>query len=118
MGINQNEQVLSEGRWMEEFLFSEGNGNISREKATVSNNQDLAAGTVVQLSGSELVAATGLVDTDGNIITQVVGVLSKAVDTTAAGPNGNVDATDQVYIARDAEVVEALLTLPAGATER
>lgn len=103
-------QSITEGRHMEEFLFSEGNGNISRETATVSGGQGvLPAGQVVQFTGGELVAITGADNTEGDIITAAAGVLSAEVDTTGG------DVTDCVYIARDAEVTLALLALPADA---
>lgn len=106
-------QSINEGRYMEEFLFSEGNGNISRETITVASGQNLAAGTPFQLSGGKAVVATGAVNTAGAIITAVEGVISKAVDATGG------DVLDVPYIARNAEVVEALLAgLPGGTTQK
>lgn len=106
-------QYFTEGNHPEEFLFSEGNGNISREKGTVSGGQGvLKAGQVLQITGGELVAITGTVNTAGDIVTPAAGVLSYDVDTTGG------DVLNVPYIARDAEVVSVKLTLPGGTTQK
>lgn len=100
-------QSLSEPRYMEEFLFSEGNGSISREVITVASGQNLKAGQPFQLSSGKAIACTGTVNTAGGIVTHVAGILSKAVDASASG--ANADVLNCAYIARDAEVVDALI---------
>lgn len=106
-------QSITEGNYAEEFLFSEGNGNISREVGVVSSGQGvLPAGQVVQLSGTELVAITGTVNTAGAIVTPAKGILCVEVDTTAG------DVANVPYIARDAEVVLTKITLPGGTTQK
>lgn len=98
--------ALTEARHTAEFILSEANGQRSRENGTLDTG-DLAAGTVVQLSGSKLVAFTGLLATDGTPDVAAAGILIGAADATSA---------DQAvsYLARDAEVNVNLLTYPAG----
>ncbi|RWQ12348.1 head decoration protein [Mesorhizobium sp.] len=93
-----------------EFLQSEANGFLSRDAATVLSGQNLVAGQVVELSGGKLIACSGLLDTAADLITDVVGIMFAAVDATAG------DVADCVYIARDAEVKDDLITYPTETT--
>ena len=93
------------------FIASEANGFRSRATATVLSGQNLKAGEVVQKDGADkLIAADGLLDTALDVQTEVAGVMFAAVDASAA------DVTGAVYIARDAEVVDADLTYPTETT--
>lgn len=103
----QNPHTFTEPNHAEEFLFSEGNGAISREVITVASGQKLLAGQPFQLSAGKAIAATGTVNTAGNIVTPVAGVLSFDVDASASG--ANADVPNNAYIARNAEVVDALI---------
>jgi hypothetical protein len=102
--------VLTETRHAGEYIKSEANGDRSRETGTVASGQDLAAGEVVMLSGGELVAHDGLLDTQGDVITPAVGIMFDAVDATGGAVTG------AVYTARDSEVVAAALTFPTETT--
>ncbi len=92
------------------FIVSEANGFRSRETATVLSGQTLVAGEVVQLSGTKLIAASGSLDSADDVSTAVVGIMHAAVDASSA------DVDNAVYIARDAEVVDADLTYPDEST--
>lgn len=94
--------ALSEGRNAAEFIISEANGHRSRETATVKSGETLAAGEVVMLDGTELVAY------DGETGSTAIGVMIGAVDATGG-------ATKGAYIARDAEVNGDCLTVAANA---
>lgn len=98
---------FTEPNHMEEFLFSEGNGDISREVITVASGQNLKAGQPFQLSGGKAVACTGTVNTAGAIVTPVAGILSKDCNASASG--ANADVPNVPYIARHAVVVDALI---------
>lgn len=91
--------VLTEGRHAGEFLISEANGQRSRETATVASGQDLPAGAIVEFLNGELIGFTG--DTGA----VAAGVLWDAVDASGG------DVTGAVYIARDAEVNEAKVSV-------
>ncbi len=88
------------------FIVSEANGFRSREAKTVLSGQNLVAGEVVQLSGTKLITADGSLDTADDVVTAVVGIMHAAVDASSA------DVENAVYIARDAEVVDADITYP------
>ena len=88
------------------FIASEANGERSREVATVKSGENLVVGEVVQLSGGKLIAADGALDSAGDVVTAVVGIMFDAVDASSA------DVENAVYIARDAEVVDADITYP------
>ncbi len=91
------------------FILNEGNGDISRENGTVKSGEDLAAGTVVMLSGAELVAHDGLLDTAGDVITEAVGVLIEKVDASSS-------AIAAAYIARYCTVNNNVMTYPTEST--
>ncbi len=96
----------TEGRHAAEFLVSEANGLRSRSTATVETPANVKAGEVVELSGTKLIAFTGLADTAGDLITEAAGVMYDAIDATAA------DVADAVFIERDAEVNGFDMTFP------
>jgi len=109
--------ILTESRHPGEFIASEANGTLSREVGILKNNQALTDGTVLEKDVTgDLVAATGDLDTNDEVVNEVVGILVGNHDTTANGPDGNVDKPGVVYIARDAEVKDALLVYPAEST--
>ncbi|RWB85929.1 MAG: head decoration protein [Mesorhizobium sp.] len=93
-----------------EFLQSEANGFLSRESATVASGQVLKAGQVVEISAGKLIAASGSLNTAGDVVTEVEGILFQAVDASGG------DVADCVYIARDAEVKDDLITYPTEST--
>lgn len=84
--------VKTEGRHAGEFILSEANGQRSREVGTVASGQVLKAGTVLELSGGNLVTYAG------STSSEAVGVLFDNVDATDGAVAG------AVYIARDAEL--------------
>ena len=102
--------VFTEAAHTGEFILSEANGNRSRENGTLASGQDLAAGTVVQDNGSgKLIACDGTLNTAGDLVTAVAGILLAAGDATG----GDLAVA---YIARDAEVNDNLLTYPTEST--
>lgn len=101
---------LTEGRHAAEFIVSEANGHRSRSTATVASGEVLVAGQAVQLSGGKLVAADGVLDSAGAVVTAVAGIMFDGVDATAG------DVEDAVYISRDAEVNQNEVTYPTETT--
>ncbi len=99
----------TEGAHPAEFLISEQNGQLSRSKIVVLSGQDLAAGTIVQLSGGKAIAADGAADTPGDLLVQAAGVLFAAVDASLADADG-------VLIDFGAEVKDSELTFPTETT--
>jgi hypothetical protein len=102
--LNQAEQTSNSM----EFVKSHANGEKSFEKVTVISGQVQRAGTVmgrITASGKFTILAPAA--GDGSQV--VAGVLCYDVDATGA---------DQIatIMARDGEVVEALLTFPGGIT--
>ena len=105
----------NEGLHAGAFIVSEANGQRSRETATVKKGEKLNAGHVVQDDGTgKLIAADGLLNTAGDLITEVKGVLHAPNDASATGEDA--DIIGATYIARDAEVVDADLTYPTEST--
>lgn len=102
----------TEGQHTGEFLVSEANGTRSREAGTLVTRSDLYEdGTLLMASGNNLVALAADTDTEGGVDPdKVVGILYGNYDASA----GNVKCA---YIARDAEVKDALLTYPQESTE-
>ena len=88
--------TLTEAVHAAEFMISEANPYRSREKATVASGQNLRAGQIVQLSGTELVAYD-------NTGAAAKGILWSAVDAS----DGAV--ANCTYLARDAEVNRSAL---------
>lgn len=107
--------VLTEGKHDFEFVSSEANGTRSRKTGTVEAGQNLAAGQLIQLSSTKLVAKDANTNTAGSALTTAVeGIILVNVDATSNGPNGAVDHTGIPYLVRDAEVNQAELTFPSG----
>jgi hypothetical protein len=102
--------VFTETEHAGESIVSEANGKRSREVATVESGQVLVAGEVVQFSAGKLIAADGLLNTAGDVITAVAGVMFDNVDASAG------DVTEAVYIARDAEINDSETTYPTETT--
>jgi len=93
------------------FIVTEANGFRSRGVCTVLTGLTLKAGQVVQDNGAgKKVAFTGLVDSNGDVITQAAGILFDAVDSTGG------DVAGAVIVDNDAEVRLADLTYPAETT--
>lgn len=92
------------------FLEAEAPGTLSRETGTVKSGEVLKAGQLVMLSGTELVAHDGALDTDGNLVTAVEGIMFDAVDASGGA------VANSVYIARLAEVKDVSLTYPTETT--
>ena len=89
-----------------EFIASEANGTRSRETGTVLSGEVLSAGEIVQKNADDKwISVVGALDSDG-LGGFDVGVSFRAVDATAG------DVTGAVFITRDAELVDALLTYP------
>lgn len=107
MNPNANPIRKTEGVHAEEFLFSEGEGSISRDTGTLTSGLKLKAGQPVSLTGGKFVASTGAVNTAGAIINPVVGILVHDTDASATG--ANADITGVAIISRLAEVVGATL---------
>lgn len=106
--------TLSEGKHAAEFLVSEANKTRSRKTGTVTSGQKLVAGEVVMLSGGKLVTHDGSLNTAGDVITAVEGIMWEAYDASATGTNA--DIPNAVYLARDAEVNGEELTYPTEST--
>jgi hypothetical protein len=92
-----------------EFIMSEASRSRSRENGILITGQNLAVGTVVELSGAKLTALTGALNTAGDLVTAAVGILIYAADATDAD-------VPVAYIARDAEVNQKLLVFPTEST--
>lgn len=95
--------VYTEGKHTGEFILSEGNGTISREKVTIAAAAGaMVPGTVLgKITASGKYVAYNNANVDGSEV--AAGVLY------AAAPDLAVDQ-EAVAVARDAEVNEALLT--------
>jgi hypothetical protein len=82
------------------------------ETATVKSGQNLKAGHVVEADGDgKLIACSGILDSDGALVTDVKGILHAAVDASDG------DVTGKVYLARLATVKDDVLTYPAESSE-
>ncbi len=96
--------TLTQGIQTGEFLLSEANGMLSREKVTVTiaGAVALPSGTVlgkITATGKYVAWATGLGDTVG-------GVASAVLYNPLPGTNGDIKAT---VFARDCEVIGTML---------
>lgn len=102
--------VLTEGQHAGEFLVSEAPGTYSREAGTVASGQNLVDGQVVKLSSGKLIAAAG---------TNVAGVGSETLEGVVIGDHDASDGDLKLvpYIARAAEVKDALLTKYTGGAD-
>lgn len=106
--------VFTESQRAGEFIKSQGNGDISREVATLASGQKVVDGTIMVFSATKLVAAAATdVTSDG--VTELAGIVIGNWDASATGTNADILRVP--YIARDAEVVGALLTYPEETTE-
>jgi len=99
----------TEGAHAAEFLVSESNGALSRNKIVVLSGQDLVAGEIVLLSAGKAIAADGAADTAGDLLVQAAGILYDNVDATGGDEDG-------VLIDFGAEVSDAELTFPTETT--
>jgi len=88
----------------------EANPDISRETGTVASGQNLVAGQLVMLSGGNLVTHDGALNTAGDVVTAVEGVMFEAVDATAGAVAG------AVYTKRLAVLKDDDLTYPTETT--
>jgi hypothetical protein len=107
----------TEGKHPFEFLISEGNGDRSREVGTVEAAQNLAAGTIIVMSGGKLIAMLGTLNTDLTLAENVEGVVLNNVNASATGHFGEADWPGQPYIKRAAEVNGGDLTYPVETTD-
>jgi hypothetical protein len=88
--------ALTEGTHAGEFIVTEANGHMSREKITVVSGQDLAAGAVLgKITASGKYTAVAPAASDGS--ESAAGILYEAVDASGGDESG-------VAILRDAEV--------------
>ena len=93
------------------YLGSVADPQLAFETGTVKSGQNLAAGTVIELDETgDIIACSGVIDSDGVLATDVVGILHAAVDASASG--ANADVPGQVYLARHATVKDDVLTYP------
>ncbi len=109
----------TEGRHAGEFLISEmpgggPGGGLSRESKTVAKGQNLVAGEIIMLSGGKIVAHDGLLDTAGDVVTPVEGILWDKIDASSTGEDA--DVLNQAYIERLAEVADGDLAFPTETT--
>ena len=95
--------VKNEGQRAGEFIVSEGNGAISREKGTLASGQNVVDGQAVKLSGGKLVAATGSHHTDGSSDEAIAGLV--------IGSHNVMADTPVAYVARMAEVKASAIKL-------
>lgn len=93
------------------FIISEGNGQVSRDTATVKSGENLKAGQVVQWDGTKLVAFDAVVDSVDALVAEAAGIMFDAVDATDG------DVANAVIINFGAEVRLADLTYPAETTD-
>ena len=101
----------TEARRSAEFIISEANFKRSRESGTVVSGQTLVAGQVVMDNGAgKMTAHDGLLNTAGEVLTAAMGIVMEAVDASGG------DVTNVVYIARDAEVNQNIVTYPTEST--
>jgi hypothetical protein len=101
-------KVFTEAQHMGEFLVSEGEGTISREKGTLLSGEKVIDGCVAILSAGKLKAGSGA---SGE---HVVGIFLGAHDASATG--ANADIVGVPYIARMAEADSSLVTPKASGT--
>ena len=93
-------EVKTESQHPGEFIVSESNGTRSREVGTLTSGEVLVDGQAVDISSNKLIAA----------VDNAVGVVIGAHDATGA------DKKNVPYIARDAEVKDALCVYTDGSS--
>lgn len=108
---------FTEGKHAGEFIVSEANGTLSREKITVASGQNLVDGQLIQLSSGKAVAKDTILNTAGSFTTAIEGIIIGNHDRTSSGPDGAADEVGVPYIKRLAEVKLAAVTLPAGSSQ-
>ncbi|RUW60292.1 head decoration protein [Mesorhizobium sp. M2A.F.Ca.ET.067.02.1.1] len=92
------------------YLAFEVDPQISRETGTVASGQDLVVGQLVMLSGGNLVAHDGALNTAGDVVSEVEGIMFDAVDATGGAVSG------AVYTKRLSTVKDDDLTYPTEST--
>lgn len=91
-------RVLNEGQWPAEFIVSLANHTRSMEEGLVAPGQEIEDGTPVNVNGQgELVPAT----------TTTIGILVGSYSLST-----DDDPVKVAYVARDAEVKDALINWP------
>lgn len=109
--------TLTERQHPGEFLVWEANAEYTRETGTVSSGQKLVDGTVLQLTGGELVAKAATLNTAGEFTVPIEGILIGYQDASATG--ANADIPDCLYLKRGPALVKLdLITFPAGSPAR
>lgn len=106
--------VYTESKHAGEFIVSQANGALSREAATLTSGQKVVDGTVMAFATGKLVAMEGD-DIDSEGASNLAGIVIGNWDASATGTNA--DILQVPYIARVAEVNDALLTYPAESSE-
>lgn len=100
--------VKTEVKHPGEFLVSEGNGDISREAATLASGQSVVDGQALKWSTGKLVAAAG---------TNTMAVSTEDIAGVAVG-NWTVSADTTIpYLARLAEVKDSAMTYHTGGAD-
>lgn len=108
--------VKTETFHAEEFLLREGNGDISREAATVASGQVLVDGQVVKDNGSgKMIAAAGNHDSGDDSTEAILGVVIGNWDSSATGTNADILGVP--YIARMATVKDMAITYHTGGAD-
>lgn len=103
--------VRTETQHMGEFLVSTAMGDRSREEGTLAAGQTLEDGTLLSGPPTALVAWESELNTEDAIADDITGILLGSHDTSTEGEG---EAKQVAYIARDAEVVDVLIHYPAG----
>lgn len=94
----------------EEFILAELDGGISRSNKTLKLGQNLEAGTVLQDYGDgKLIAHAGALNTAGDVVVAVAGILCRTTDATDAD-------TDVAVLDQDAAVKDPFLIYPTEST--
>lgn len=102
--------TVTESRHAGTHVAWEADPQISRETGTVASGQNLVAGQLVMFSGGNLVAHDGTLNTAGDVVTEVEGIMWDAVDATDGAVAG------AVYTKRLTVVKDDDLTYPTEST--
>lgn len=97
-------QTFTEGPHAGEFILSEANHFRSRDNGVVKSGENLAAGELCQLDGTEYIAWDGSSE----------GVAAIIIYPTNASSTGTNAATPAAFLTRDAEVNGNCLVYPSG----
>ena len=95
--------TYTEGLHAGSYIAWEADPQISRETGTVASGQNLVAGQLVKLSGGNLVAHDGVLDTAGDLVAPVEGIMFEAVDATGGAVAGAV-YTKRLTVVKDADI--------------